>query len=63
MKKIIDASGNKVDAIWMKLFAKALKGVDISSLFACSTAAPSAPSGSSAAPVEKKKAAEVKPKE
>ena len=47
----------------MKLFAKALKGVDISSLFACSTAAPSAPSGSSAAPVEKKKAAEVKPKE
>ena len=53
LKKIIDASGNKVEAMWPKLFAKALKGVELSNLFGSSAAAPS---GSSAAPAEAKEA-------
>ena len=53
LKKIIDASGNKVDALWTKLFAKALKGVDMTSFFGCASAAPAPAAGSSAAPAEK----------
>ena len=45
LKKLIDASGNKVEAMWPKLFSKALKNVDISNLFGSA-----APAGSSAAP-------------
>lgn len=64
LKKIIDASGNKVDALWTKLFAKALKGTDLSSFFGCASAGAAAPaaSSSSAAPVAEKKA-EEKPKQ
>ena len=49
-----------MEAQWLKLFAKALKDLDVSTLFS-SSAAPSAPVGSSSAPaakVEAKKVAE-----
>jgi len=53
MKKIIDSSANKVEAQWLKLFAKALKDMNVNTLFTAS-AAPATAVGSSSAPVEKK---------
>ena len=61
LKKIIDASGNKVDAMWTKLFAKALKGTDLSNFFGCAAAAPAA--GSSAAPAVAKETKKAEKKE
>ena len=42
LKKLIDASENKVDAFWPSMFSKALAGVDIKSMMsgAGSSAAP-----------------------
>lgn len=59
LKKVIEASGNKVDAFWPSLFAKALAGININSLMSGSSAsAPPIVSSSAAPPAaapEKKK--------
>ena len=47
IKKLIDASDNKVDAFWPSMFAKALAGVDIKSMMSgVSAPAAGAPAGS-----------------
>ena len=47
MKKLIDASDNKVDAFWPSMFSKALAGVDIKGMMS-GAGASAAPAGSSA---------------
>ena len=53
--KIIKASGNKVDATYVHLFAKSMEGQDLSSMLSC-MAAPAA------APAEKKVEKKAEPK-
>ncbi len=43
IKKVIEASGNKVDAFWPSLFAKALHGKNVSDLLLGGGAAPTQP--------------------
>ncbi len=40
MSKLIEASGNKVDGFWPNIFAKSLKGQNISDLLCGGGAAP-----------------------
>lgn len=40
MKKIIEASGNKIDNFWIGLFAKCLQNVNVNSLFGGASAGP-----------------------
>merc|ERR1711878_248350 len=70
LSQVIKASGNTVESYWPGLFAKALKGQDITALLAsvgsapaAGGAGPAAASGDADAPAAKEEAKEEEPEE
>jgi len=53
IKKIIEASGNKVDAFWPSLFAKALQGKNVGELLLGGGGAPATHGGQPGSPGKK----------
>ena len=62
LKKILGASSNKVNAEFVKLFAKSMEGQDVKEILKVMTAAPVA-APAAAAPAAKKTEEKKKPKE
>lgn len=60
LKKVVDASGNKIDAKLLKAFAHALQGKDVKKYFACGGGSGPATETAAPAKVEEKKEAPKK---
>merc|ERR1712196_463901 len=64
IKKIVEASGNKIEPYWPTLFAKALKGQDVGALLSnIGSAAAAGAAAATEAPAEEEKPKEDEPED